>query len=199
MIAHEKSFDVSEFQGRPDWKAIHAAGYRHAFAKATEGEVEIDSQVKRNAEHARSAGVKLSLYHYAHPGQSAKRNAKHFLSVAVELVKVGDPCPVLDLEVTEGKSPEALWRWQHEWGSIVGEAFGCTTALYSYLYFLAHDLYLPPKHRPIIGAAYGHVPSATLALWHGWQYSNAGRVPGIGTLVDLDSIFKPLPTIGRKP
>lgn len=194
-----KALDVSEYQGRVDWRQVHAAGYHHAAAKATEGVAETDNYVKRNAEHARAAGVKLSLYHFAHPSQSARKQARHFLDVAIPLVRVGDPCPVLDLEVTEGLSPLQLWRFQHEWCSIVGEAFGTHVALYSYLYFLAHDLYLPPHHRPIWGAAYGHVPSSILAGWHAWQHSSSGRVPGISGRVDLDSIRKPLPLIGRKP
>jgi lysozyme len=195
---NEKALDVSNNNGRVDWPKVHGAGYRHAFAKASEGESFVDDQVKRNAEHARAAGVSLSLYHFGHPGNSARREARHFLEVAVPLVHVGDPCPVLDLEVKEGLSWEELWHWQHTFGAIVGEAFGCPTMIYSSESFLA-AIPFPRHHRPLWGAAWGHVPASVLDRWHVWQYTSAGRVPGISGLVDLDSIRKPLPKIGRKP
>lgn len=195
----EKSFDVSEYQGRVSWRDVRKAGYRTAFAKASEGISERDREVENNARHAHEAGVRLGLYHYAHPSESPRRNARHFLDVISPLVHVGDPAPLLDLEVTEGHSPESLWRWQHVFCSIVAEALQTVPMLYTYLSFLEHDLYLPPKHRPIFGADYGHVPASVLAGWHGWQYSSSGRVPGVSGRVDLDSIRKPLPTIGRKP
>ena len=197
----EKALDVSEYQGRVKWSEVHGAGYHHAFAKATEGIAEVDHELERNAHNAREAGVKLALYHFAHPSESAKGNAHHFLRTAlgVKALHVGDPCPVLDLEVAEGHDKRSLWRWQHTWGEIVGEALGCTTALYSSASFLMDDLWLPLHHRPIWGAAWGHVPAWQLARWHAWQYSAAGRVPGISGLVDLDSILRPFPTIGRIP
>lgn len=195
-----KALDVSNYQGRINWRRVADAGYHNAAIKATEGLGFVDPFVKRNVEQARRAGVRFSLYHFAHPSESPTREAKHFLDVALgeKLLRHGDPAPALDLEVAEGLGLHALWRWQHTWGSIVGEALGTTTVLYSYLFFLQADLYLPPKHRPIWGAAYGHVPQATLDRWHAWQYSSAGLVPGISGRVDLDLILKPLPTIGRK-
>lgn len=195
-----KALDVSAFQGRVRWDRVHEAGYLHAAIKATEGHTFVDPRVADNAHHAREAGIRVSLYHYAHPSESPKREAKHFLEIALgeKLVKHGDPAPALDLEVAEGLDPHALWRWQHTWGEIVADALDTTPILYSYLYFLENDLWLPPKHRPIWGAAYGHVPTATLERWHAWQYSSSGNVSGISGRVDLDSIRKPLPTIGRK-
>lgn len=195
-----KALDVSNYQGWIDWQRVAADGYRHAAVKASEGLSYVDPYAKRNAANARAAGVRVSLYHFAHPSESPLREARHFLDVALgeKLLRQGDPAPALDLEVTEGLGPHALWRWQHTWGEIVGEALGTTTILYSYLFFLQDDLYLPPKHRPVWGAAYGHVPTDVLQRWHAWQYTSSGSVPGIKGRVDLDSILKPLPTIGRK-
>jgi GH25 family lysozyme M1 (1,4-beta-N-acetylmuramidase) len=192
------ALDVSNYQKRVDWNKVHAAGYRQAAIKATEGTGYVDPFVSRNVDHARDAGVRFSLYHYAHPSESPRREARHFLTVARELVKVGDPCPCLDLEVTEGLNPHALWRWQHTFSTIVEEAFGGHVILYTYRAFLEADLYLPPRHRPIWGADYGSTPKRVLDGWHAWQYTSDGRVPGVPVPCDLDSILKPLPTIERK-
>lgn len=194
----EKALDVSNNNGRVNWSEVHAAGYRHAFAKATEGNSFVDDQLKRNVEHARSAGVKLGLYHFAHPALGARANAEHFLRTIAPLVRVGDPIPWLDLEVAEGHSWEELWHFQHNFGRIVGEAFGCVCGLYSSASWLS-SIPFPKHHRPLWGASWGHASRAELDGWHVWQYSAAGRVSGIGGLVDLDSILKPIPTIGRKP
>lgn len=195
-----RALDVSNYQGRIKWRDVAAAGYRHAAIKASEGTGFVDGYVRRNVEGARAHGVRFSLYHYAHPSESPRREARHFLDVldSLDLVRVGDLAPSLDLEVTEGLSPYDLWRWQHTWGNIVGEALGTTTILYTYRAFLEASIYLPRRHRPIWGADYGSVPKSVLAGWHAWQYSSAGRVPGISGPVDLDSILKPLPLIGRK-
>lgn len=195
----KKALDVSNNNGRVNWSHVHGDGFEHAFAKATEGQVFIDGQVRRNAEQARAAGVKLGLYHYAHPAESPRDNAKHFLSVASSLVEVGDPAPTLDLEITGGLSPAELWSWQHTFCELVGEALETVPMLYSFESFLADSIVWPVHHRPLWGAAWGSVPDGVLDGWHVWQYSASGRVNGISGLVDLDSILQPLPTIGRKP
>jgi lysozyme len=192
------ALDVSEYQGRIEWRQVADAGYRHAAIKATEGTSHVDGRLKHNADHARDAGVHASLYHYAHPSESPRREARHFLDVAFDLVEIGDPAPVLDLEIAEGLSPHQLWQWQHAWGEIVGQAFGTTTILYTYSAFLFDSIWLPRRHRPIWGADYGHVPASTLAEWHAWQYSSVGTVPGVPGRVDLDLILKPLPTVTRR-
>lgn len=199
-----KGLDVSAYQGRINWHDVARGGFTHAAIKATEGGGEkeryFDRMAARNVEHARAAGIRVCLYHYAHPNESPRREARFFLDhvLGEKLVKHGDIAPALDLEVTEGHGPHALWRWQHTFCELVAEALQTTPILYSYLSFLANDIHLPPKHRPIWGAAYGHVPTATLRTWHAWQYSSSGSVSGISGRVDLDSIRKPLPTIGRK-
>lgn len=194
----ERAIDVSAYQGRVNWSDVHAAGVHHGFAKASEGTLEVDGEVKRNAPRARDAGVKLGLYHFAHPALGARANAEHFLRVIEPLVHVDDPVPVLDLEVAEGLGWEALWHFQHHFCELVGEAFGCTPMLYSSASWL-RSIPFPAHHRPLWGASWGHATNAELAGWHAWQYSAAGRVSGIGGLVDLDSILRPIPTIGRKP
>lgn len=194
----QKALDVSNYQGRIDWKRVHAAGFRHAFIKASEGNSFTDGYLERNVEGCREHGIRPQLYHFAKPEQSPASNARRFLEAARGHLKVGDPVPVLDLEETGGHGPHMLWAWQHHFGGIVGDAVGATTALYSYLSFLEHALYLPPLHRPIWGAAYGHVPQAVLVGWHAWQYSSSGNVSGISGRVDLDSLRKPFPTIRRE-
>lgn len=193
-----KALDVSNYQRVVEWEKVHAAGYRFAAIKASEGTSFFDPYAKENVEGCREHGLGFSLYHYAHPSESPRREARHFLEIAHEILRPGDTSPCLDLEVTEGLSPMQLWRWQHTFSAVVQEAFGGTVILYTYRAFLEADIWLPHRHRPIWGADYGSVPASVLAGWHAWQYTSSGRVPGINGPVDLDSILKPLPKVGRK-
>lgn len=193
-----KALDVSNYQDRVNWSRVRRDGFLFAGVKLTEGTGFVDRYGRRNMRGARAAGILPVPYHFAHPSNSPRHEARHFLDVAMPLVEIGEPCPALDLEVTEGKSPMELWRWQHTFSEIVEEALGGSVILYSYRAFLDFDIWLPKHHRPIWGADYGGVPTAVRAEWHAWQYSANGSVAGIGGAVDLDSILKPLPTIRRK-
>lgn len=193
-----KALDVSNYQGRISWRRVRRDGFRLAAIKATEGTSFVDAYAASNVRGARRAGIVPVLYHYAHPSNSPRTEAQHFLSVALPLVKIGDPCPALDLEITEGLTPYQLWRWQHTFAHIVEETLGGRVILYTYRYFLESDIWLPKHHRPIWGASYGSTPESVVAGWHAWQYTSSGRVAGIRGPVDLDSILKPLPQIERK-
>jgi lysozyme len=194
-----RAFDVSGNNGRVDWKKVrHEAGYRHAFAKASEGESFVDDNLRRNVTGARSNGIALGLYHFAHPSESPQANARHFLRTIIPHVRVGDPAPTLDLEVAEGLSRWELWRWQHTFCRIVAEALNVVPMIYGSASFL-DSIPWPRHHRPFWGAEWGHVSAATLRSWHVWQYSAVGRVAGIYGVVDLDSILRPIPTIRRIP
>lgn len=193
-----KAIDVSEYQGRISWWRVHKDGIRHAFVKATEGTTLVDRRLRRNVRGCRRHGVAVSLYHFAHPGESPLANAHHFLRSTHGLIRVGDPAPVLDLEVSEGLTSAALTRWARAFFSVIDNHFGTEGILYSYLDFLERDVFPLPAH-PVWGADYGSVPADVLATWSAWQYSSAGRVRGISGPVDLDSIRKQLPTVRRIP
>jgi GH25 family lysozyme M1 (1,4-beta-N-acetylmuramidase) len=193
-----KALDVSNYQRRVDWRRVARDGFRFAAIKATEGTGFVDPYVARNVHGARKNGIAPVLYHFAHPSNSPRAEARHFLRTALPLVRVGEPCPALDLEVTEGKTPYQLWEWQHTFSLIVEEALGGHVILYTYRAFLESELWLPRHHRPIWGADYGSVPASVLSTWHAWQYTSSGSVSGVRGACDLNSILKPLPTIRRK-
>ena len=66
--------DVSSYQGSADspptnivWTNVRSAGITFAWAKATEGTFYIDADFAYNEAQAKSAGVLIGAYHFAHP------------------------------------------------------------------------------------------------------------------------------------
>src|SRR4051794_37840723 len=57
--------DVSNHQHWIGWKRVAAAGYRFAWAKATEGTSFVDRYYARNVAAAEAAGIRISAYDYA--------------------------------------------------------------------------------------------------------------------------------------
>ena len=82
------------------------AGVSFAWAKATEGETYNDSYFTKNMTNARTAGVLIGAYHYAHPdthigASGANQEAAHFWNIASNYIKGSGTymMPMLDLEV----------------------------------------------------------------------------------------------------
>ena len=102
-----RGIDVSNHQGTGiDWKAVHGAGYRFAWLKASEGRSFTDATFLRNARAAQAHGIKVGAYHFLHRGDIAAQ-ARHFVErVRAAGLGHGDLLPVVDVEtVANGPSP----------------------------------------------------------------------------------------------
>jgi parallel beta-helix repeat protein len=201
--------DVSHHQGNIDWSEVYNAGYRFAFAKATEGDhrppVIIDPNFTTNMENGRNAGLLMGAYHVAHPEMNnAVDEASFFCSIAGNYLKEGYLRPALDLEqeivneIIEEKGNEEgmkyLSNWIETWISTVKEEAGVEPIIYvssntaenyldksiaKYSLWIAHYTYDP-----------GIPPNTGIwDDWDFWQYCDNGSVPGINGFVDLD-LFK---------
>ena len=108
-----KGIDVSNWNGAINWTKVAHAGYRFAFAKATEGTAYTDKTYTTNRNGSEGAGLVFGGYHFARPTgrnlaaatASAIKQANHFLAVAGP--QPGELPPVLDLEATGNLGEEA--------------------------------------------------------------------------------------------
>ena len=73
--------DVSHYQGKVDWFAVHASGAAFAFAKATEGLSVVDPLFASNWAGMRQSHLYRGAYHFGHPGTDPEAQAAHFHSV----------------------------------------------------------------------------------------------------------------------
>ncbi len=179
------AIDVSSYQGHISWSKVFGAGVRNAYIKWGES-FTVDSFAVENLRNARSAGLDVGLYFYAHPSNSPLKEASWFLRTAGPHLLAGDLPPALDLEVAEGHDWAFLNEWKATWLAAVDAEAGCRAAFYSYYSFWQNMVLYPD--RPVWGADLqaGFKPPLTWALH---QYSFTGAVPGIQGHVDLDKVL----------
>lgn len=178
--------DVSHWQGAIDWPRVADDGVAFAFIKATEGGDYVDPAFAANWAGAAQAGVMRGAYHFYRPQTDAAAQAEHFLRT-VQL-RAGDLPPVLDVEVTDGRSASAIAAGVRTWLETVERATGRRPIVYTRAGFwnqVGGGFGAYPLWVAHYGVASPAIP-ADWARWTFWQHSDTGRVAGIGGDVDLD-------------
>ena len=181
-----RGIDVSHYQGAVDWAAVAGAGMRFAFVKATEGVSVSDPAFGGNWDGARAAGLVRGAYHYLHPDESGAAQGEHFVSrVRIDASTLP---PALDVEVTKGKSPAEVAAVVADWIGVVEKAFGTRPILYTAPDFWRDDVGADFRSYPLWLACYDSVPRMPpfWDAWTFWQFSQSGRVEGIGGAVDVN-------------
>ena len=179
--------DVSHWQGTIDWSAVAADGVEFAFVKATEGGDYTDPRFAANWAGARQAGVVRGAYHFYRPQTDAMAQAAHFLGTVT--LASGDLPPVLDVEVTDGRSADAVAAGVRTWLQEVERVTGRRPIIYTRASFWTAQMGSGFGGYPLWVAHYGVASPSIPAGWSGWtfwQHSDAGRVDGISGGVDLD-------------
>jgi lysozyme len=178
--------DVSHWQGAVDWRRVADDGIVFAFIKATEGGDYTDPRFAANWAGAARAGVARGAYHFYRPQTDAAAQAQHFLRT-VQL-GAGDLPPVLDVEVTDGRSAAEIAAGVRTWLETVERATGRRPILYTRAGFwnqVGGGLGAYPLWVAHYGVAEPAIPG-DWDRWTFWQHSDAGRVDGVSGDVDLN-------------
>src|SRR5262249_1326148 len=132
-----RGIDVASYQhpggAAINWKSIQAAGDSFAFIKATEGTGYTNPYFARDWGKAKANHPLRGAYHFGHPGIDAVAQARHFLNV-VRPTR-GDLQMMLDLEVTDGRSPAQVWAWTQAFIGEVQRQTGRPGIIYTGFYF----------------------------------------------------------------
>lgn len=182
--------DISHYQGRIDWGKLKKNKetdfpLRFIFMKATEGGDLDDDTFKHNFDQARRHGFIRGAYHFFIPRTDPLKQADFFIRT-VKLDR-GDLPPVLDVEVTAGKPKKELQRNVRKWLERVEAHYGVKPILYTSYRFKTSYLDDPFFNAYPYWIAHYYVDSVQYeGKWHFWQHTDAGRVPGIRGLVDLN-------------
>jgi lysozyme len=193
--------DVSHWQGTIDWNSVKNAGYVFAFAKATEGLTYKDPNFAANWQGMKSVGLIRGAYHFGHPGQDPIAQADFFVNTVRPVS--GDLQLVLDLEVTDGKTPAQVWAWTQAFCARVKMRTGRPGIIYTGFYFWRDSVGNPTNNLncPLWLAAYVSDPSTYVppawGTWSFWQYTSSGSVPGISGNVDLDYFHGSVTTLKK--
>jgi GH25 family lysozyme M1 (1,4-beta-N-acetylmuramidase) len=191
--------DISQWNGKVDFKRLAASNRRFVIARATAGRLITDPAYARNRAGATGAGLAFAAYHYAMPDltrNDALREADHFLAVAQ--LQHGMLLPVLDLEQGGWIGKARLTAWVKAWVERVASKSGAKPMIYVTFSFwrsyLADTTWFADHGYRLWIARWGsRAPSVPARGWGGqswtvWQYSDCGRVAGIRGCLDLDRL-----------
>ena len=189
-----KGIDIAAHQhpgGMPiDWNKVKSDGQSFAFVKATEGGDWINPHYVKDIQAANAHGLKTGAYHYARPAGDAKTQAANF-AAQIALAPNQTLPPVLDIEVSEGKSASQLESWIEEFTSELKHLTNRTPMIYTYKYFWMGEMNNSQKfsNMPLWLAAYQDEAPDPVGGWQNlsfWQRSGSGKVAGIPTDVDMN-------------
>jgi GH25 family lysozyme M1 (1,4-beta-N-acetylmuramidase) len=168
------------YQTVTDWRAVRAAGFEFCYVKVSDGTTIRDDGGYGSA--ARAAGVATGGYHYGQPGNAVAQ--ANLLCDRVEAAHLTDLAPALDLESPFQPSGQAA-QFAVAFLRQVTER-GHRPCLYANNAMLSVILPAVRTAVPSVlvwAARYGANPTVDHDVW---QYSDAGRVPGVRGTVDLN-------------
>ena len=184
--------DISHHQGTIQWDTLaeHArikeCPIRFVVMKATEGSSLIDENFYSNFRQARENGFIRGAYHFWSVKSGATDQARYFIRKV--RLEEGDLPPVLDVEhknsdLTDVQFRDSVLRWL----DIVEKHYHVKPIIYTYYKFKTQYLGDAVFNKYPYWIAHYYVDKVEYqGSWKFWQYTDAGRLPGIKGLVDLD-------------
>lgn len=186
--------DVSNNNGRIDFKKVKAAGEDFVYVKAGEGDWR-DPTFVDNVKRAVAAGLHVGGYQFLRPraGRSGATEAKWFITRLQSVgLKNDDLRPVLDVEVTSlSKSATALYV-----GEFIEEMRrqGYHPMIYTGTWFWEPHVGDKDFNAPLWWA--GYVPESKIDVpeawknegWTVWQYTDDAKVSGVFGGVDRNRV-----------
>ena len=201
-ISH-KGFDVSRYQGRIDWEKVAQDDVEYAFIRLgirgyTEGAIQEDEMFEDNIKGARRNNIDVGVYFFTQAASvaEAEEEAQYVLDM-IEPYKVDYPV-VIDVEAvsnanarTKNLTKEERTQYCIAFCEIIKNA-GYTPMIYGNLktFMLMLDIEQLEDYDKWL--AYYDEQFYFPYDFKVWQYTDAGKVNGIGTDVDLNISFEDL-------
>lgn len=196
-----RGMDVSVWQGDIDFSAVRESGIEVVYIRASYGADGVDRFLREHYEGARRAGLSVGFYHFlvAETTQEAVAQAVFFTDLIRDLPY---QCrPVMDFEVFRQLPREQANRVARAFLDEVERRTGQLPMVYADAFNASRVFDERLSRFPLWVAEYGpEEPNVTAnwTVWTGFQYTDAGRVPGVRGDVDLDR-FAPGVFIDRPP
>lgn len=181
--------DVSEFQGKIDWKLTKKIEKDYAldfvFIRATAGMDKVDRKFNYNWLEAKNNNLIRGAYHYYRPNENSIDQANFFIKT-VQLHK-GDLPPVLDIEkLPKNQSMKNLKLGLNRWLKTVEAHYKVKPIIYTgekyYNDFLKDDF----KDYLFWIANYNFYREKIGDDWLFWQFTEKATVSGIKGNVDVN-------------
>jgi GH25 family lysozyme M1 (1,4-beta-N-acetylmuramidase) len=191
-----RGIDVSNHQQVVAWSQVAAAGYRFAFAKASEGTYFNDRYFAGNWSGIKAAGLYRGAYHFARPSSGTPDAEAAFFLAAVTRaggLETGDML-VLDLEDEQyhGGGPYgSAGAWALGFCQYIEAAVGFAPLIYWATWYRPADIAATPElgKYPLWLAAYRATMPPAPAPWEVisfWQFTSSAGVPGVSGPCDAN-------------
>lgn len=182
--------DISHHQKDIKWKDVasidvNGTTIQFAFIKATEGITRQDLHFESNWKKSKEAGLIRGAYHFYYPTRDAKKQAENFIN-QVKLAP-GDLPPVLDIELSKGKSKADIVKGCQIWCKTIEDKYGVKPIIYTNPTF--YDKYLKDDFEdyPLwVAHYYQEMPRMQHRDWLFWQHTDCATIKGISKPVDLN-------------
>ena len=200
VISH-KGIDVSRYQGNIDWNKVAAQGVEYAFIRVgirgygQEGKLVLDEKFEDNIQGASAAGIKVGVYFFSQAitDEEALEEADLVLET-IAGYNVTYPV-VYDVEKTADKdgrmnrlTVEERTRMAHIFIDRIREA-GYTPMIYANMEMWSVLIDMAEFEDVDKWFAYYDTDLYFPYEYAVWQYSDTGRIDGIGGDVDLNISF----------
>lgn len=128
--------DCSNNNGSVDFHRVRQSGVAGCWMKATEGVTFTDALYAGSAHEARTVGLRVGAYHFAHPEKNSALQEADFFCRVIGKPKRRDLRPVLDFEVKTTLHPVILEGWAHRFCQRVYHNIGVLPLFYSYTAYI---------------------------------------------------------------
>lgn len=181
--------DVSVYQGDIDYEQVKAYGIEVVYIRAGEGSDYIDPAFERNYENALNAGLKIGYYHYITASDTTEAAAQAEFFYSLIKGKTIDCYPAMDFEAFPGLSDAEINEIALTYLETLSRLLGYPAAIYTDVNNIETLWDSSLSQYPLWVAEYGTGTPQRIGAWADWsgfQYSDMGKVNGIGGYVDLD-------------
>ena len=189
MQTEYRGIDVSSWQGDIDFSRVRNAGIQIVYMQATEDTNYVDPYLDENYQGAKSVGLQVGFYHnlLAKTEEEAREEAAYFIQALSG--KTSDCRLAVKLGNKAGLDNQTFSQLADVFLTEVKALSGIDGVIYASTSTATYDLEPFLTKYPLWVAEYGVSqprPNGKWDTWVGWQYDNAGRVPGIHGNVNLD-------------
>lgn len=192
-----RGVDVSNYQGKIDWKVLTSQNVDFAFIKATEGSSHQDPSFQTNWQEASKTDIAVGAYHFFSFDSPGSTQAKWFIETVGDLS--GKLVPVVDVEYYGNKasnppSKEEVRMNLQDCLNILEEEYGKKPLIYT-TYRVYHQ-YIKDDFcdYPLWIRNVYYSPNLDLkGRWQFWQYSDTAVLEGyVGKekCIDLNVFYK---------